>query len=102
MTFRVDITARASRDLERIYRSINVGNSTQARAWFNGLESLIFSLAEFPERGAKTPEKGRQRQVLFGHGRNVYRIIYVIDDRRGIVNVIHIRLDARKAFASKP
>jgi plasmid stabilization system protein ParE len=48
MTYRVDLTARAIRNLRRIYRDINATNSGQARTWFNGLEAAVLSLDEHP------------------------------------------------------
>jgi hypothetical protein len=36
MAYRVDITERAERDLERIYLTIEADSSEQARVWFNG------------------------------------------------------------------
>ena len=91
MTFRVEISRRAGRDLQRIYQRIDAANSSQANAWFNGLEEIILSPDERPGRGAKTPEKSRLRQVLYGKGRDTYRIIYAIDERKEVVTVIHIR-----------
>jgi plasmid stabilization system protein ParE len=44
MTYRVELTARASRTLKRIFRHINAKSSPQAFAWFNQLEAAILSL----------------------------------------------------------
>jgi len=95
MTFLVELTERAGRDLGRIYRRINAENSRQARDWFNELEVVVFSLDQNPSRGAITPEDETLRQLLFGKKRNVYRIIYSIDERRQIVTVRHIRHGAQ-------
>jgi plasmid stabilization system protein ParE len=48
MTYRVELTARASRNLRRIFRLINAESSPQASVWFNGLETAILSLDQHP------------------------------------------------------
>lgn len=70
----------------------------QAHAWFNGLERVILSLDENPARGSVIPEDAHVRHLLYGRRRNVYRIIYAIDERRCVVTVLHIRHGARDAF----
>ncbi len=100
MAFRVDLTERAERDLERLYQTINAEESRQARAWFNGLETLILSLDEHPARGAVTPDDNSLRQLLYGRNRNVYRIIYAVDEGASTVTVLHIRHSARDAMPS--
>jgi len=99
MAYRVEVTARAVRDLRRIYQSINAGNSGQAATWFNGLETLVFSLEEKPLRGAVVPENANFRQLFYGNMPYVYRIIYAVDDSRGAVRVLHIRHGARQNLA---
>jgi len=56
----------------------------QARDWFNELEAVVSSLDQNPT-GAVTPEDETLRQLRFGKNRNVYRIIYSIDEQRQIV-----------------
>jgi toxin ParE1/3/4 len=102
MTYRVDLTERAARDLRRLYQTIDAENSSQARAWFNRLEHVILSLDENPARGSIIPEDASLRHLLFGHRRNVYRIIYRIDERNEIVTVLHIRHGARDVFRPDP
>ena len=101
MTFRVELTARAARDLGFIYRSINAEDSSQARAWFNGLEKAVSSLEELPARGAVTPEDEGLRHLLYGKKPDVYRVIYAVDQPSRVVTVVHIRHRARDAFVPK-
>jgi toxin ParE1/3/4 len=98
MAYRVDLTERASRDLRRIYLTINAAETAQAHAWFNGLDEAVLSLDEHPARGAPIPEDGTLRHLLYGRRRYRYRIIYAIDERDRIVTVLHIRHGARDAF----
>jgi len=96
MTYRVELTARAARDLKRIFRYINAESSPSAFAWFNELETAIFSLDQHPERSPAAPENRALRHLLFGKRPSVYRIIFAIGERDRIVRVLHIRHGARR------
>jgi toxin ParE1/3/4 len=100
MTYRVEIADRAIRDIERIRARINVGESRQARLWLDKMERLVLSLDDNPARCPMTPEDEKMRHLLFGHGRNIYRIIFAINETARIVSVVHIRHGSRKAFDS--
>jgi toxin ParE1/3/4 len=101
MTYRVDLTARAGRDLRRIFRTIDAQESSRAHNWFNGLEAAVLSLDEHPGRGAVVPEGEKFRHLLYGRKPRIYRIIYTIDEPSRVVSVLHIRHGARDAFASE-
>jgi toxin ParE1/3/4 len=96
MAYRVELTARAVRDLRHIYRAISAVESEQARNWFNGLEAAVFSLEEFPTRCPVTPEESTLRHCLYGHKPYTYRIIYEIDEPKQLVRVMFIRHGARQ------
>ncbi len=100
MAYRVEVTARAGRDLRRIYRDIHAVYSKEADDWFNGLESLVLSLDEFPGRGAVVPEDPNLRQVLYGNKQVVYRVLYSVDEPAQVVRIIHIRHGAREKSLS--
>jgi len=95
MTYRVELTRRAERDLRRLHHDINAKHSGDARDWFNGLERLIATLDRFPERGGVTPEDPRLKQLLYGHRPRAYRVIYAINNAQRVVRVVHIRHGAR-------
>lgn len=99
MAYRVEVTARAARDLGRIYRDINAEHARQAADWFNGLESLVLSLEDHPSRGAVIPEDAKLLQLLYGAKPYVYCVIYAIDEPAQLVRVLHIRHGARQNFA---
>lgn len=98
MAYRLELTERAARDLEHIYRTIRADAWDQAYAWFNKLERLILSLDQQPGRGALVPEDAGLRQLLHGRKPNVYRVIYEIDEPAGMVTVLHIRHGRRGAM----
>src|ERR1700693_3797158 len=84
MTYRVELTARASPNLKRIFRRIDAENSPRAFAWSNELEAAILSLDRHPERCPVTPENRALRHLVFGNKPHVYRVIYMIDQRARI------------------
>ncbi len=102
MTYRVELTRRAERDLRRLYQVINARHSGEARDWFNGLERLIATLDQFSERGGVTPEDPRLRQVLHGRRPHAYRLIYAIDTAQRMVRVVHIRHWRARYHESRP
>jgi toxin ParE1/3/4 len=95
MAYLVELTRRAERDLTYLFERISASNSAGAASWFNGLEKAIYTLERFPRRCPMAPEAKRTRRVLrhllYGSKRNVYRVIFEIDDPRKIVRVITIR-----------
>lgn len=96
MAYAVSLTARAERDLARLYEEIDAADSETARKWYRGLKKQILSLETLPFRCAVTPENKNLRHLLYGHRRNTYRVIYRVAGIR--VDVIHIRHGARKQF----
>jgi plasmid stabilization system protein ParE len=102
MTYRVELTAQASRNLKRIFRHINAESSPQAFAWFNDLETAILSLDEHPERSPATLENPALRHLLFGKKPNVYRVIFSIEESARVVRVVHIRHGARQPLRRQP
>lgn len=98
MTYHVDLTKRASRDLRRLYQDIDAVNSIHARDWFNGLEAAILSLDENPSRNPVAPENKALRHLLYGSRSYVYRVIYRIDEAQHLVTVLHIRHGSRQAI----
>jgi plasmid stabilization system protein ParE len=98
MAYRVELTARALRDLRHVFVRINAEHSPQAAAWFGELETVILSLNEHPERGPATPEKRTLRHLLFGKKPHVYRIIYAVHEPARIVRILHVRHGARAPF----
>lgn len=95
MPYRIRLTDRALRDLEAVYEFVEADSSQAAFEWFNGLAETIYSLEQFPERGAIIPEDKKLRHLLFGKSPNTYRILYALDKRKNAVNILHIRHGAR-------
>jgi toxin ParE1/3/4 len=96
MTYVVKFTARAERDLRHLYQEVNGVNSAAARKWYQGLKKKILSLDKNPNRCPVTPENEELRRLLYGHRRNIYRVIYRVIGMH--VEVLHIRHGSRKRF----
>ena len=64
MTYRVEFTARASRDLEILYKEKNAAESHAAARWFKGLEEAVYALASFPYRCPVPPEARKTKRKL--------------------------------------
>jgi mRNA-degrading endonuclease RelE of RelBE toxin-antitoxin system len=83
MTYRVELTDRAARDLVILCEDKNVAGSVAAARWYN------------PGRCQMAPESGRAgrplRHLLYGKKPHVYRVIYAIDERKKLVRVLTIR-----------
>ena len=91
MAYRVQYRKRAERDLDRLAPGATL-------AWFDGLCEAIESLTEFPERCVFAPEailreKG-VRQLLYGGGHNVHRVLYRVKDES--VQILTIRPARRR------
>ncbi len=104
MAYLVELSLRAERDLDYPYQRISADDSPAAARWFNGLEEPIYTRERLPRRCPIAPEsrkaKRRLRQLLYGAKRDVYRVIYEIDDSRKVVRVLTIRYAAMDKFIS--
>jgi toxin ParE1/3/4 len=100
MTYVVEFSIRASRDLEVLYIEKNAAGSRAASRWYNELEEAVYAPAEYPFRCPVAPEARRARRklrhLLYGEKSHVYRVIYEVDERRKVVWVLHIRHGARR------
>jgi toxin ParE1/3/4 len=101
MPYLVRLTDRVVWDMEAIYEFIEADASERAFAWFNDLAEAIYSLERFPERGAVVPESKKLRHLLFGRKPSTCRIMYPVDKRNRVVNVLHIRYGARAALSAE-
>ena len=94
MAYRVLYRKRAERDLDRLARGATV-------EWFDALCDAVESLARFPERCAFVAEPSLRlkgvRQLLYGEGHGVYRILYRVKDEN--VEILTIRHASRKPIS---
>lgn len=95
MTYLVELTDRAARDLRILYEEKNAAESRAAARWFNGLEKAVGTLISNPHRCPVAPEsqqtKRPMRHLLYGKKPHVYRVIYDLDEKKKLVRVLTIR-----------
>ena len=101
MTYRVELTDRASRDLARLYEEKNADESEAAVRWYNDLEKTVYTLTHLPRRCPAAPEARKSsrplRHLLYGRKPHVYRVIYEIDEKQKTVWVLTIRHGAMES-----
>jgi len=96
MAYRVNLTARAGRDLAQLFEDIHARDSSAALDWYRGLKQAILSLRVQSQRCAVTPEDNRLRHLLYGNRLRIYRVIYRVRKDPKQVDVLHIRHGARR------
>ena len=101
MEYRVEGTARARRNLDRIFSFIQAEESDHAFNWFSGLAEPMHSLSELPNRVPATRENPALRHLLYGKKPHVYRIIYHVDDAAKLVTIITVRHGARRPLRAE-
>ena len=90
-------TVRARQDLRRIHDYIAADSARYAQIQIQNIQSAVASLAEFPSLGRRVPEFAGlpYRETIVGN----YRVIYRLDDLKGLVlimAIIHGRQFLRK------
>jgi plasmid stabilization system protein ParE len=101
MAYRVNITPRAQRDLEDLYRAIAADRSGEALSWYRRFRQVLLGLSDYPRRCPATPESPVLRHLLFGRKPHIYRAIFRISEKRKEVEVLHIRHRARQTIKAE-
>ena len=100
MAYLVELTARATSDLDYLYS--NAAESRAAARWFNGLEKAVYTLERFPRRCPVAPESRKAKRplhhLLYGKKPHVYRVIYEVDEAHQLVRVLTIRHGAMEEW----
>jgi plasmid stabilization system protein ParE len=97
MAFQVRTTKTAEAQIEATYQWLSQTNPDYADTWFRGLMNTIATLQEKPLRCPLARESRifpeDVRQLLYGKGRNRYRILFSIKADR--VSVLYVRSTAQ-------
>ncbi len=105
MVYRVNFTASAEEDLDRLYLWVVMQAPLRGPVWFKGLEHVIYTLERNPSRCPLAPENYQPddgiRQLLYGKKPNVYRILYHVDEKGKGVYILHIRHGVRRPIPAK-
>ncbi len=94
MRFEINVRPLAYSDIVRIVRCIaSTVSSASATKWQDGIYAKIDSLKLLPERSPLADEAETLdfdlRMMLYGRGRQIYRVLFTIDDHT--VNVLRVR-----------
>ncbi|MDJ0845188.1 type II toxin-antitoxin system RelE/ParE family toxin [Crocosphaera sp.] len=98
MTYKIIISSVAEAETDKIFLSISQRLSPErAREWYKGLLKAIKSLEKMPKRCPLARENQyfsqEIRQLLYGKGRNTYRIIFTVIENQdsSFVRILHVR-----------
>lgn len=98
MTYRVEITETAKKELLEAYAWIREESPNQANKWLKDIFTAVQTLKEFPLRCPVAPENDlfplEVRQLFYGRFPGTYRILFFVQD--DIVYISHIRHGARR------
>ena len=104
MAYRVSLTAPTETDAYAAFERIREAAPMHAEKWLTGLFKVIFSLDEMPARCRVIDEAQElgfpARQLLYGRGRGVYRIIFHIREDEQHVRVLRIWHGFRDALTA--
>ncbi len=105
MNYRIEISSVAEAEADIAFLNLaQVVSSTKAVQWYEGLLQTIESLSQMPKRCPLARENQRFgqeiRQLLYGRGRNTYRILFTILEEQDdpIVRILHIRYAAQRTL----
>jgi plasmid stabilization system protein ParE len=94
MAYRVSLSAPAEADAYGAFERIRKAAPIHAEKWLAGLFAAILSLEDMPFRCPLIPEADElgfpARQLLYGKGRGVYRIIFDIREEERHVRILRI------------
>jgi len=101
MAYLVELSREAETEVLEAFVWKGERSMEQANRWYNGLMDALNSLEEHPKRCALAPEdttfREEIRQLLYGKGRDVYRILFTV--RGVVVSILHVRHAAQKPLA---
>ncbi len=98
MSYRVEISSIAEAEVDSAFLRLSQSVSPEkARQWHQGLLKTIKSLSEMPKRCPLARENKyfsqEIRQLLYGRGRNTYRILFTVVEEIEVptVRILHFR-----------
>ncbi len=94
MEYRIELSARAERDIEAAFAYIHADAPSNGVNWRRGLQSKLEILSRTPTIFGQAPESrdsaGEIQQLIYGR----YRILYTVESQ--VVYILSIRHGARQ------
>ncbi len=107
--YRIEISSVAEAEADKAFlRLSQVASPTKATQWYAGLLKAIESLIQMPKRCLLARENDyfsqEIRQLLYGRGRNSYRILFTILESQDVstVRILHIRHASQQVLGEEP
>jgi plasmid stabilization system protein ParE len=105
MRYRVEISSVAEAEADDAFLWLSqLTSPDKAKQWYNGLLRAIASLSKMPKCCPLARENKyfsqEIRQLLYGRGRNSYRIIFTLIEGKEVstVRILHIRHAAQQTL----
>ena len=94
MKYRIEISSAAEAEADSAFlRLSQVTSPVKASQWYSGLLQAVESLSQMPKRCplARENEYFSQeiRQLIYGRGRNSYRVLFTVLEGQNIINGSH-------------
>jgi plasmid stabilization system protein ParE len=109
MKYRIELSSVAEAEADSAFLQLSqVTSPERAGQWYAGLLQAIESLSQMPKRCpiARENERFSQeiRQLMYGKGRNSYRVLFTILEGQEVptVRILHIRHGAQQIFGEDP
>lgn len=109
MKYRIEISSTAETEADKSFLQLSqITSPEKASQWYAGLLRLIQSLSQMPKRCSLARENDyfsqEMRQIIYGKGRNAYRIIFTIIEEKEVstVRILHIRHAAQQTIGEAP
>jgi plasmid stabilization system protein ParE len=109
MKYRIEMSSMAEEEADRAFLKLSqLTSPTKASQWYSGLLKAMDSLSTMPQRCSLARENENfslvMRQLLYGKGRNLYRIIFTIIEGQEspTVRILHIRHGRQQTVGETP
>jgi plasmid stabilization system protein ParE len=109
MKYRIEISSVAEAEADSAFLWLSqVTSPIQASQWYSGLLQAIESLSQMPKRCPLARENKyfsqEIRQLIYGQGRNSYRLLFIILEEQNIstIRILHIRHALQQTIGEDP
>jgi plasmid stabilization system protein ParE len=109
MNYQIEVSSVAEAEADSAFLQLSqITSPLEAGQWYSGLLQAIESLSQMPKRCSLARENKyfsqEIRQLLYGRGRNSYRVLFTIFEQQDIstVRILHIRHASQQTIGEDP